>query len=95
MPAGARQNFGQNNWPPVCGDWRQEGHHYLARPKGDMNTKGSAERDKANQNFSDIPYHGAKTKRDYKISDLDVLNLALNHQHGYHACSHTGLWRSG
>ena len=27
--------------------------------------KGTAERDKSHQNFSDILYHGEKTKRDY------------------------------
>ena len=65
MPAGARQKFGQNNWSPARGNCAQKGHNYLARPNSDMDTKGTAERDKSNQNFSDILYHGAKTKRDY------------------------------
>jgi len=65
MQAGAQQTIGQNNWSPVRGNCAQEGHNYLARPKNDMDTKSTKERDKSNQNFSDILYHGAKTKRDY------------------------------
>jgi|TARA_B110000208_G_scaffold78229_1_gene100122 ectoine hydroxylase-related dioxygenase (phytanoyl-CoA dioxygenase family) len=65
MPAGARQTIGHNNWSPARGNCTQEGHHYLARPKHDMDTPGITARDKSNQNFSDILYHGAKTKRDY------------------------------
>lgn len=65
MPAGATQNVGQNNWSPARGNCAQDGHNYLARPNTDMDTKGITERDKSNQNFSDILYHGAKTKRDY------------------------------
>jgi ectoine hydroxylase-related dioxygenase (phytanoyl-CoA dioxygenase family) len=65
MPAGARQTIGHNNWSPARGNCTQEGHHYLARPKHDMDTHGITARDKSNQNFSDILYHGAKTKRDY------------------------------
>jgi non-heme Fe2+,alpha-ketoglutarate-dependent halogenase len=65
MPAGARQTIGHNNWSPARGNCTQKGHHYLARPKHDMDTPGITARDKSNQNFSDILYHGAKTKRDY------------------------------
>jgi non-heme Fe2+,alpha-ketoglutarate-dependent halogenase len=65
MPAGARQTIGHNNWSPARGNCTQEGHHYLARPKHDMDTHDITARDKSNQNFSDILYHGAKTKRDY------------------------------
>ena len=65
MPAGARQTIGHNNWSPARGNCTQGGHHYLARPKYDMDTHGITARDKSNQNFSDILYHGAKTKRDY------------------------------
>ena len=65
MPAGARQTIGHNNWSPARGNCTQKGHHYLARPKHDMDTHGITARDKSNQNFSDILYHGAKTKRDY------------------------------
>ena len=65
MPAGARQTIGHNNWSPARGNCTQKGHHYLARPKHDMDTHDITARDKSNQNFSDILYHGAKTKRDY------------------------------
>ena len=65
MPAGAKQTIGHNNWSPARGSCAQKDHHYLARPKHDMDTHGIAAREKSNQNFSDILYHGAKTKRDY------------------------------
>ena len=65
MPKGSQQNIGQNYWSQVRGDCAQKGHSYLTRPQTDMDTNYTNERDKANQNFSDILYHGAKIKRDY------------------------------
>jgi non-haem Fe2+, alpha-ketoglutarate-dependent halogenase len=65
MPTGARQTIGKNYWSPVRGRCAQAGDVALKRPNHDMNPTGIAERDKANKNFSDILYHGAKTKRDY------------------------------
>jgi non-heme Fe2+,alpha-ketoglutarate-dependent halogenase len=65
MPAGAKQNIGQNNWLPARGDCSQEGHSYFARPENDMDTNSTFERDRANKNFADILYHGAEKKRGY------------------------------
>jgi len=65
MPAGAKQHIGQNYWSPVRGECSQQGHSYLARPYADMDANSAIEREKANKNFSDILYSGAKTKRNY------------------------------
>ncbi|MDB4001841.1 phytanoyl-CoA dioxygenase family protein [Oceanospirillaceae bacterium] len=65
MPAGATQTIGQNNWSPARGHCAQDGYHYLPRPQIDMASESVMTRDKCNQNFSDILYHGAKSKRDY------------------------------
>jgi hypothetical protein len=65
MPTGARQTIGKNYWSPVRGRCAQASDVALKRPNHDMDPTGIAERNKANKNFSDILYHGAKTKRDY------------------------------
>jgi len=65
MPTGAKQHIGQNYWSPARGNCSQPEHSYLARPQVDMDANSIIERDKANKNFSDILYDGAKIKRNF------------------------------
>jgi hypothetical protein len=65
MPAGARQILGQNYWLPIRGDCAQPDFVELKRPDSDMDSAGVSERNKANQNWADILYQGARKKRAY------------------------------
>jgi hypothetical protein len=65
MPAGARQTLGENYWLPMRGDFAQPGFIELKRPTADMDSTGSGERRKANQNWANILYQGAEKKRAY------------------------------
>ena len=65
MPAGARQTLGENYWLPMRGDFAQPGFIELKRPTADMDSTGSGERRKANQNWANILYQGAGKKRAY------------------------------
>ena len=65
MPAGARQDLGENYWLPMRGDCWQPDFIELKRPRNDMDEAAVAERDKANQNWADILYQGAAQTRAY------------------------------
>jgi hypothetical protein len=65
MPAGARQTLGENYWLPMRGDCVQPDFIELKRPTADMDSTGSGERRKANQNWANILYQGAEKKRAY------------------------------
>lgn len=65
MPAEAMQTIGDNNWMPIRGDNPRAGSYSLSRPQFDMAPSGLAERARANQNFSNILYHGAAEQRAY------------------------------
>jgi len=65
MPAGSRQTLGENYWLPMRGDFVQPGFIELKRPTADMDSTGSGERHKANQNWANILYQGAEKKRAY------------------------------
>jgi ectoine hydroxylase-related dioxygenase (phytanoyl-CoA dioxygenase family) len=63
MPAGTRQHLGRNYWLPMRGDFMQPDFIELERPTGDMDPAAVAERRRANDNWADILYQGAKRKR--------------------------------
>ncbi len=65
MPAGARQTLGENYWLPIRGNCAQPGFVEIRRPATDMDSTGVAERNKANRNWANILYQGAKKKRAY------------------------------
>lgn len=65
MPAGARQDLGENYWLPIRGQFMQPDFVALDRPLGDMDPAAVRERQKANHNWADILYHGASQKRAY------------------------------
>ncbi len=65
MPAGARQTIGENYWLPMRGNCAQPNFVYLNRPRYDMDPDGVSERAKANQNWANILYQGAREKRAY------------------------------
>lgn len=64
-PAGTRQVIGENYWLPARGDCAQDDFEYLDRPEFDMDSKGVASRDRANENWANILYQGASRKRAY------------------------------
>jgi hypothetical protein len=64
-PAGTRQLLGENYWMPIRGECMQAGFTELGRPGGDMDTAGIGEREKANRNWANILYKGARGKRAY------------------------------
>ena len=64
-PAGTRQNIGENLWLPVRGNCAQDDVEYLDRPEFDMDPKGAASRQRANDNWANILYQGASKKRAY------------------------------
>ncbi len=61
--ADARQTIGKNYWLPVRGTPRHPDLERLRRPRADMDPAAVAERDRANRNFAEILYHGARHKR--------------------------------
>ncbi|MDH3537733.1 MAG: phytanoyl-CoA dioxygenase family protein [Gammaproteobacteria bacterium] len=65
VPAGGRQNPGANYWMPIRGDFMEADFIELKRPLADMDPAGVGERQKANQNWTDILYQGASQKRAY------------------------------
>jgi non-haem Fe2+, alpha-ketoglutarate-dependent halogenase len=64
-PAGTRQLIGDNYWMPMRGDCMQADFIELERPRHDMDAAAVDERDKANRNWANILYHGARDKRAY------------------------------
>jgi hypothetical protein len=65
MPAGARQILGENYWLPMRGDCAQPDFVELKRPAAEMDSTGVGERNKANQNWANILYQGARKQRAY------------------------------
>jgi len=65
VPAGGRQILGENYWLPMRGDCLQSGFTELKRPARDMDPNGVSERQKANLNWANILYQGARQKRAY------------------------------
>jgi hypothetical protein len=65
VPAGGRQLLGENYWLPMRGDFMDAEFIELKRPRHDMDPASVAERQRANQNWSNILYHGASQKRNY------------------------------
>jgi len=59
------QMLGENYWMPVRGSEINESHVALPRPISDMDKSAGTTREKANQNWADILYQGAKFKRAY------------------------------
>ena len=64
-PAGTRQVLGENLWMPVRGDFMADDFVELQRPRADMDAAAAGERERANQNWAQILYHGANQKRNY------------------------------
>lgn len=65
VPAGGRQVLGANYWLPIRGNCLQADDIELKRPVCDMDPAGVGERQKANDNWSNILYQGASRKRAY------------------------------
>ena len=65
VPAGGRQVLGENYWLPIRGDCVQPDFIELKRPTCDMDSIGISERNKANRNWAEILYQGARQKRAY------------------------------
>jgi non-heme Fe2+,alpha-ketoglutarate-dependent halogenase len=65
VPKGGRQLLGENYWLPMRGECSGADFIELARPSGDMDPQAVAERQRVNQNWADILYHGASRKRSY------------------------------
>lgn len=65
VPAGGRQQLGENYWLPIRGKFMQAGFIEQKRPAADMDASGLGERQKANQNWASILYRGASQKRAY------------------------------
>lgn len=65
MPTGAHQTIGENYWLPVRGNCSHPDMIRLHRPDKDMDSAAVAERDKANRNYANILYHGARQRRAY------------------------------
>jgi len=64
-PAGTRQLVGENYWMPIRGECMEPDFIELERPRGDMDAAGIGDRDKANSNWADLLYRGARGKRAY------------------------------
>ena len=65
VPAGGRQQVGENYWLPMRGDCSQPDFIELQRPLCDMDPAALAERQRVNENWSEILYHGASRRRSY------------------------------
>ena len=65
VPAGGRQVLGENYWLPIRGNCLQSDDIELRRPVYDMDPEGIGERQKANDNWSNVLYQGASRKRAY------------------------------
>lgn len=65
MPPHVRQVIGKNYWLQVRGENQRENSIALHRPQFDMDPIGVADRKLANDNWSEILYQGARTKRAY------------------------------
>ena len=65
VPQGGRQLLGENYWLPMRGERGDADFIELARPSADMDPQAVAERQRVNQNWADILYHGASRKRSY------------------------------
>ena len=59
------QILGENYWMPIRGSEINKRHIHLPRPVSDMDERARATRHTANQNWSDILYQGADSKRAY------------------------------
>ena len=65
VPAGGRQLLGENYWLPMRANFMESDFIELKRPRSDMDPASVEERQRANQNWSDILYQGARQKRNY------------------------------
>lgn len=65
VPAGGRQVLGENYWLPMREDCLLSDFTELKRPACDMDPNGESERLKANLNWANILYQGARRKRAY------------------------------
>lgn len=65
VPAGGRQVLGKNYWLPMRGSFMQEDFAELESPRSDMAPAAVEQRRRANQNWADILYRGARQKRAY------------------------------
>lgn len=65
VAAGGRQQVGENYWLPMRGECSQSDFIELQRPRCDMDPAAIAERQRVNENWAEILYHGASRKRDY------------------------------
>ncbi len=65
MPPDVKQVIRPTGAQLVRGDDRIGNFYRLDRPKRDMDPDDVAKRDKVNQEWADILYHGAKMRRDY------------------------------
>lgn len=65
VATGGRQVIGDNCWLPVRGQCEHGEIIELQRPKYDMEPAAVAQREKVNENFSRILYHGAEKVRAY------------------------------
>lgn len=60
------QHIGKNMWLPVRGKMRDQSDFIpLSRPEKNMHANAISQRERVNQNFSDILYHGAEQRRNY------------------------------
>ena len=60
-----RQAIGENYWQPIRGEFNNDEYIKLARPKSDMDSAGVENRNRVNQNWSDILYRDARERRAY------------------------------
>ncbi len=65
VASGGRQVIGDNYWLPMRGDCEHGEMIELQRPRYDREPHAVAQRQKVNENFSRILYHGAKQVRSY------------------------------
>lgn len=65
MPSGARQVLGDNLWLPARGEPSHPDMIRLRRPCADMEPQAQAERERANRNWADLLYLGARQQRAY------------------------------
>ena len=65
MPPHARQVIGENYWLQIRGEDQREDSIALHRPQFDLDPIGVADRKRANDNWAQILYQGARKKRAY------------------------------
>ncbi len=65
VASGGRQSVGENYWLAARGKCNHGDVNWLRRPDGDMDAAAIAEREKANRNWAEILYQGARQRRAY------------------------------